>query len=69
MDINKLNGQILWDSDCNVLPCSLKLYNINEYYKYKFKLLGEELIALANKQNKECVIDIRIKYTEMDNGN
>ena len=63
MDLDKdLNGQSIWNSDCNGLSVGQKLYNINEYYKYKFKILGEELTQKANELGKDCIIDINIRY-------
>ena len=63
MDLDKnLSGQIIWNSDCNGLSVGQKLYNINEYYKYKFKILGGELTQKANELGKDCIIDINIKY-------
>lgn len=63
MDLDKnLNGQIIWNSDCNGLSVGQKLYNINDYYKYKFKLLSEELMEKLNELGKECIIDINIRY-------
>lgn len=67
MDLDKnLNGQIIWNSDCNDLSVGQKLYNINDYYKYKFKLLGEELIEKSNELGTECIIDINIRYKTME---
>lgn len=63
MDLDKnLNGQIIWNSDCNGLSVGQKLYNLNKYYEYKFKLLGEELIENSNELGTECIIDINIRY-------
>ena len=63
MDLDKnLNGQIIWNSDCNGLSVGQKLYNINKYYNYKFKILGEELTQKANELGKDCIIDIKIRY-------
>ena len=61
-----LNGQIIWNSDCNGLSVGQKLYNINDYYKYKFKILGNELIQKANELGKDCIIDINIRYEDKE---
>lgn len=58
-------GQIIWEGTPKVSN-NLSPMRITEYYKYKFNILGEEMIEKANEIGKNLKIEINFKWSDIE---